>query len=217
MGAHNSKTLFTEWDLTQFSNVTGVPLSMVKKIYKDFITYTQNDNKIDKTEFRRLYKKMYVNSQASSLPSGLPPFFTEHDLNKMSDHVFDTYDFDGTGNLTFEEFAEAYLMLTHHASMPTNRATFHDRFNYILDQGNPTPGFITREHGEQAFNRLNRYNHWLNSKAATSTDSYKPATTSWESHWSKLDDGSGRVPKEKFVDYITTSNDYKHHFDPATV
>jgi hypothetical protein len=25
------------------------------------------------------------------------------------------------------------------------------------------------------------------------------------------------VPKEKFVDYITTSNDYKHHFDPATV
>jgi Ca2+-binding EF-hand superfamily protein len=75
----------------------GVPLSMIKKIYKDFVTVTQNDNKIDKTEFRRLYKKMYVNSQASSLPSGLPPFHTEHDLNKMSDHVFETYDFDGTG------------------------------------------------------------------------------------------------------------------------
>lgn len=25
------------------------------------------------------------------------------------------------------------------------------------------------------------------------------------------------VPKEKFIDYITTSNDYKHHFDPATI
>ncbi len=25
------------------------------------------------------------------------------------------------------------------------------------------------------------------------------------------------VPKEKFVEYITNSNDYKHHFDPAVV
>ena len=75
----------------------GVPLSMVKKIYKDFITVTENDNTIDKKEFRRLYKKMYINSQPTSLPSALPPFSTEHELNKMSDHVFETYDFDGTG------------------------------------------------------------------------------------------------------------------------
>ncbi len=31
-------------------------------------------------------------------------------------------------------------MLTHHTGMPTNTVTFHDRFNYILDQNNPTPG-----------------------------------------------------------------------------
>jgi hypothetical protein len=120
-------------------------------------------------------------------------------------------------------------MLTHHTGMPTNSVTFHDRFNYILDQNNPTPGkkksfsfvviplyvlltgFITREHGERVFHRLNRYSQsvffilvflssnvfliscssWINSKDTTSADSYNPATTSWESHWSKLDDGSG--------------------------
>ncbi|CAF1051843.1 unnamed protein product [Rotaria sordida] len=160
---------------------------------------------------------MYVNSEPSSLPSGLPPLYTEHELNKMSDHVFETYDYEETGKLTFEEFAEAYLMLTHYPSISINGVTFRDRFNYILDQDNSTPGFITREHGERVFNRLNRYNNWVNSKATTSTDSSKPMATNWESHWNKLDNGGGLVPKEKFVDYITTSNDYKHHFDPATI
>ncbi len=129
------------------------------------------------------------------------------------------------------EFAEAYLMLTHYPGASTNGVTFHDRLNYILDQDNPTPGkknsflffsdlllffyifigFITREHSERVFNRLNRYNQWgflilvflsstmflifcsswLNLKDTTSADSFKPATTNWESHWSNLDDGSG--------------------------
>ncbi|CAF4384400.1 unnamed protein product [Rotaria sp. Silwood2] len=135
---------------------------------------------------------MYINSQSSSLPSTLPSLFNGHDLNKMSDHVFETYDIDETGKLTFEEFAEAYLMLTHYAGTSTNGVTFRDRFNYVLDQDNSTPGFITREQGERVFNRLNRYNNWINSKATTSADSSKPVTTNWESHWSKLDDGSDR-------------------------
>ncbi|CAF4863401.1 unnamed protein product, partial [Rotaria sp. Silwood2] len=82
---------------------------------------------------------MYINSQPSSLLSALPPLLTEHDLDKMSDHVFEIYDFDGTGKLTFEEFAEAYMMLTHYPGISTNGVTFRDRFNYILDQDNPTP------------------------------------------------------------------------------
>ncbi len=77
---------------------------MVKKIYKEFVTVTQHDNKIDKKEFRRLYKKMYINSQSSSLPSGLPPLHSEHHLNKMADHVFETYDFEGTGMIFIKLF-----------------------------------------------------------------------------------------------------------------
>ncbi|CAF4441937.1 unnamed protein product, partial [Adineta steineri] len=51
--------------------------------------------------------------------------------------------------LTFEEFAEAYLMLTHHPDMSNDGITFRDRFNYLLDQDNSTPGFITQEQGER--------------------------------------------------------------------
>ena len=74
-----------------------MPLPTVEKIHKDFATTTGNDNRMDKREFRHLYKKMYVNSQPSSLPSALPPLFNEDELNKLSDYVFDTYDFDGAG------------------------------------------------------------------------------------------------------------------------
>ena len=70
---------------------------MLEKIYKDFVKVTGHDNTIDKTEFRRLFKKLYIDSQATSLPSALPAFFTTHELNKMADQVFETYDFHGRG------------------------------------------------------------------------------------------------------------------------
>jgi len=35
--------------------------------------------------------------------------------------------------------------------------TPRDRLAYVLDHNNPTPGYVSREQGEQVFNRLNRY------------------------------------------------------------
>lgn len=67
-------------------------------------------------------------------------------------------------------------MLIHYSGAPSKGITFRDRLNYVLDQNNPTPGnenvrfsrfdislsifpgYITREQGERAFNRLDRYN-----------------------------------------------------------
>ena len=49
-------------------------------------------------------------------------------------------------------------MLSHYAGTLPNGRTRRDRFNYILDQYDTTPGFITREYGEQVFNHLNKYN-----------------------------------------------------------
>jgi len=77
------------------------------------------------------------------------------------------------------------------------------------------------------------FSSWEDTTKTTSTTttpngSSKPLTTTWEQHWSRLDDGSGRygfnkfhiqiisfivfcsVPQEKFVEYVTTSDDYKH-------
>jgi len=213
MGGSSSKKRFTEWDLIQFSNMTGVPLTMVEKIYKDFIAATGNHNRMDKKEFRRLYKEMYISGQSGN---NVAPFLSDHDLDKMSDHVFETYD-DGSGRLSFEEFAEIYLMLNHYAGTSDDGVTRRDRFNYILDQYETTPGFITREYGEQVFNRLNKYNNWSNWNRTAPLDSSKSSTANWEHHWNKLDDGTGRVPKDKFIEYVTNSDDYKRHFNPAVV
>ncbi len=72
----------------------GVSLTTVEKIYQNFISITGNNNRMDKNEFRRLYKEMYLNGQNGN---NVAPFITDHDLNKMSDHVFETYDFDASG------------------------------------------------------------------------------------------------------------------------
>jgi hypothetical protein len=111
MGGSSSKKPFTEWDLIEFSNMAGelfnnlfylnnyllnlgVPLATVEKIYKDFKAATGVHNRMDKNEFRRLYKEMYMNGQSGN---NAAPFITDHDLDKMSDHVFEDYDFDGSG------------------------------------------------------------------------------------------------------------------------
>ncbi|CAF1261322.1 unnamed protein product [Adineta steineri] len=215
MGGSSSKKPFTEWDLVQFSNMTGVPLSTVETIYKDFRTVTGENNKMEKKEFRHLYKQMYQSSQSGN---NVAPFLTDHDLDKMSDHVFETYDFDGSGKLTFEEFAEIYLMLTHYGGTTADGIAHRDRFNYLIDQYDTTPEFITRERAEQIFGRLNKYNNWSNwNKTTPANSSQSSNAPTWEHHWNKLDDGTGRVQKSKFIDYVTTSNEYKRHFDPAVV
>lgn len=107
---------------------------------------------MDKKEFRRLYKELYLQSQP-----GLngPATLSDHDLDKLSDRVFKAFDGNGSGKLTFEEFVNAYLLLDRHSTKST--ATARDRLTYILDHNSPTPGFITQEQGQEIFNNLNRY------------------------------------------------------------
>ncbi|CAF0793249.1 unnamed protein product [Adineta ricciae] len=218
MGKSHSKTTFNQWDLDRFSNVTGIPRATVERLYQEFVATTGKDNRMDKKEFRRLYKELYINAKTG--PS-VPAVITDHDLDKISDRVFKAFDADGTGKLTFEEFVNAYLLLSRNES--NNAVTTRDRFSYILDHNNPTPGYITREQGEDVLNHLNRYYTLQDTAKTTSTttttpaDGTKPVTTTWEQHWTKLDDGTGRVPQEKFVEYVTTSDDYKNHIDRAVL
>jgi len=217
MGKSNSKETFTQWDLDRFSNVTGVPKATVEKLYQEFAVSSGKDNKMDKKEFRRLYKELYTSGHTGST---LPAALSEHDLEKMSDRVFKAFDADGSGKLTFEEFVNAYTLIGQ--SSTSSKVLPRDRFNYVLDHNNPTPGYISRDQGEQVFNRLNRYYNWDDATKSTTTTTTpgghsKPVSTTWEQHWSKLDDGSGRVPQEKFVEYVTTSDDYKRHIHRSLV
>jgi hypothetical protein len=112
MGKSNSKNLFTQWDLDRFSNVTGkelfinyyvfilillgIPRDTVHKLYQEFITSTGKDNQMDKKEFRRLYKALYLGSQPAPT---VPAVISEHDLEKISDNVFKAFDAEGSGNI----------------------------------------------------------------------------------------------------------------------
>jgi len=216
MGKTHSKETFSQWDLDRFSNVTGIPRATVERLYQEFITTTGKDNRMDKKEFRRLYKELYATGKTGT---SVPAVISEHDLEKISDRVFKAFDHDGSGKLTFEEFVNAYLLINQNQT--STAVTPRDRLNYVLDHNNPTPGYVTRDQGEQVFNRLNRFYTWEDKTKTTSTTttppgSTKPITTTWEQHWTKLDDGSGRVPQEKFVEYVTTSDEYKNNFNRLT-
>jgi len=217
MGKTHSKENFSQWDLDRFSNVAGIPRATVEKLYQEYIATSGKDHKMDKKEFRRLYKTLYSSGQTGN---AIPAVISEHDLEKMSDRVFKAFDAEGNGKLTFEEFVNAYLLCSQYNMTAKSTTLPRDRLTYVLDHNNPTPGYVSREQGEQVFNRLHRYYNWEDTTKTTSTTSTppgatKPLTTTWEQHWTKLDDGSGRVPQEKFVEYVTTSDDYKRNFNKA--
>jgi hypothetical protein len=49
---------------------------------------------MDKKEFRRLYKELYLVGQTGSTT---PVNLTDHDLDKLSDRVFKAFDAEGSG------------------------------------------------------------------------------------------------------------------------
>ncbi|CAF2554601.1 unnamed protein product [Rotaria sp. Silwood2] len=215
MGKSHSKQTFTQWDLDRFSNVTGIPRATVERLYQEFITTTGKDNRMDKKEFRRLYKELYTSGQTGA---SVPAVVSEHDLEKISDRVFKAFNTDGSGKLSFEDFVNAYLLINQNQT--NTIITPRDRLNYVLDQTSSTPGYVTREQGQQVLDHLNRYYTYedtTKTKTTTTTPpgATQPVATTWEQHWTKLDDGSGRVPQEKFVEYVTTSDDYQKHLKPT--
>ena len=54
---------------------------------------------MDKKEFRRLYKELYFSNKSTSGDPVGPNVLTDHDLEKLSDRVFQAFDGDGTGRL----------------------------------------------------------------------------------------------------------------------
>lgn len=80
------------------------------------------------------------------------------------------------------EFVNAVVLLSR--NRPNAAINARDRLSYILDQNNPTPGFVSRDQGEQVFNYLNRY--------STDATTNPIQSKTWEQHWSKIDDGTGR-------------------------
>ncbi|CAF5008695.1 unnamed protein product [Rotaria sp. Silwood1] len=111
-------------------------------------------------------------------------------------------------------------MLNHYSGTSPDGSLRRDRFNYLLDLYDPTHlDYITRERGQQVFDYLNKYNNLSNLNKIKPDDiSSKTLNNNFEDHWNKVDiDGTERVSIDKFVDYISKSNDYKHYFDQKRI
>jgi hypothetical protein len=59
---------------------------------------------MDKKDFRRLYKELYLSAQTG--PTA-PVVITDHDLDKISDRVFKAFDAEGSGTVTI--FHQSHL------------------------------------------------------------------------------------------------------------
>ncbi|CAF0879649.1 unnamed protein product [Didymodactylos carnosus] len=132
----NHQTYFNEWDPNRLSKVTGLTPQQVLALHQDFIRVTDDDNAMDKYEFRRCYEVLVPGASN-----------THH----AADKAFKAFDRNDTGYITFEEFLSAYVMLNQSVSA-------HDRANFLIDQHNPNPsGVITPEYGCQVFTRMNDF------------------------------------------------------------
>ena len=74
----------------------------MEKLYQDFSASTGKDNLMDKKEFRRLYKELYVVTQTTPLATSGPNVLTDHDLDKLSDRVFKAFDTEASGLLIID-------------------------------------------------------------------------------------------------------------------
>ncbi|CAF3854567.1 unnamed protein product [Rotaria sordida] len=120
-----------------------IPRDKVEKLYQEFITSSGNDNRMDKKEFRRLYKEMYLSRQVGSeqgSPSA-PAMWSEHDLEKMSDHVFKAFDREGSGYVSREHGEQLLNRLnlcgTDDIEKPGQTTTWEHHWNKIDDGSGP--------------------------------------------------------------------------------
>lgn len=80
-------------------NHIGIPRATVDQLYQEFIATTGKDNRMDKKEFRRLYKALYTSGQTGT---AVPAVISEHDLDKISDRVFKAFNTDGSGKIKID-------------------------------------------------------------------------------------------------------------------
>ncbi|CAF0882385.1 unnamed protein product [Adineta ricciae] len=209
MGKNHSKEKFSQWDLDRFSNITKIPRDKVAALYQEFVASSGKDNRMDKKEFRRLYKELYISRQPTGTQDGpsAPAMWSDHDLNKMADHVFKAFD-RGSGKLSFEDFVNAYLLLDNSPGIASTGVSPQERFAYILENNYPESSEISREQGEDMFNKLN--------VCYTGDSELSGDGKTWEHHWTQINDGNNTVTQEKFVQYFTLSDAFSPKLRPTT-
>jgi neuronal calcium sensor 1 len=89
--------ILTEFELTTISDQTGIEFSVLRTWYKEFLSECPT-GKMDKKHFKKFYKMLRGD--------------TDLNLSKITEHIFASFDNDGSGYLDFSEFIIAYSITT---------------------------------------------------------------------------------------------------------
>jgi Ca2+-binding EF-hand superfamily protein len=118
-------------------------------------------------------------------------------MQQQIPRIFRTFDRDGSGTLSFDEFLSAIVMMN--KNMPRT-----DRIDYLIRQNNGSGrqqdnGQISAQYGHQVFRRLNDY--------------YGLPPGSEHQAWKQVDrNNRGYVTQEEMMNYISQQGAYNQRY-----
>lgn len=184
MGARTSRGGFDQWDTNQIQNATGLSAQQVQQIQQEFFRAAGRDGVLSMNEFANVYSRF-------------PGAGNQRDLQQQIPRLFQTFDRDRSGGLSFDEFLSAVVMMNH--NMPRR-----DRIDYLIRQNNTYgrqqgDGRISSQYGHQVFRRLNDY--------------YGLPPGTEHQAWKQIDrQNRGYVTQQELMDYIAQQEAYNRRF-----
>ena len=184
MGARQSRGDFNQWDLNGLQQATGLPAQQIQALQQEFFQAAGRDGVLNMQEFANVYSRF-------------PGARNQPNLQQQIPRIFQTFDRDRSGSLSFDEFLNAVVMMNH--DMPRR-----DRIDYLIRQNNQHgrqqgDGRISAQYGHQVFRRLNDY--------------YGLPPGTEHQCWKQVDrQNRGYVTQQELMDYISQQEGYNRRY-----
>ena len=184
MGARQGRTQFNQWDANGLQKTIGLSSQQIQQIQQEFFRSAGHDGLLNMNEFANVYSRF-------------PGSKNQGNMEEQIRRVFQTFDRDRTGSLSFDEFLNGVVMMNH--DMPRR-----DRIDFLIRQNNPNgrqnnDGRISAQYGHQVFRRLNDY--------------YGLPQGTEHQCWKQIDQQNrGYVTQEEIVNYVSQQEGYNRRY-----
>ncbi|CAF0787252.1 unnamed protein product [Adineta steineri] len=182
MGARQSRNGHDQWDLNQLQQVSGLSPQQIQQLQQEFFQAAGRDGVIDRNEFPNVYARFAGGQNVSQ---------------QQIARVFQTFDRDQSGSLSFDEFLSAAVMMNRNVPR-------QNRLDYVIRQNNhhgrqQGDGRISAQYGHQVFRRLNDY--------------YGLPQGTEHQCWKQVDQQNrGYVSQNEFMNYISQQDVYNRRY-----
>ena len=90
MGARQSRRGSNQWDMNEIERATGLSAQQIQQLQSEFSQAAGHDGVLNMNEFANVYSRF-------------PGARNQPDLQQQITHIFQTFDRDHTGTLSFDE------------------------------------------------------------------------------------------------------------------